>query len=132
MRLILFVKIPGQLEPIPLDIVDDRAARLVLEDILLLTSLSAKDKSHPNYELIWEGNKIDLNRNMSENGIKNGALLEVNQIDNPIAIKNWDGEKEDMKQTVAESLTPVKKGRNSTEKKVINTSPVPGKKIDFD
>lgn len=85
MRLIIFVKIPGRVEPIPLDIIDDRPSQAVLDDILVIAKLSAKNGHNTNYYLSRNGTKLDPGLELSKNGVNNGALLDLVNSDEQIA-----------------------------------------------
>ena len=134
-RLIIFVKIPGRVEPIPLDIMDNSSINSVLLDILIITGLFSKDKPIQNYLLLQNGRKLDLSLRLSENGIKNGSTLDLIPIENTIDIINNTKVSQNTK---VESNQVISNNINSShpqKKKEVehrNKSSIPGKKIDFD
>jgi hypothetical protein len=139
-RLIVFVKIPGRVEPIPLDILDSSSTNLVLVDILIIAGLSSQDKPVQNYLLLQNGRKLDLSLRLSENGVKNGSALELIPlelipIENTIDIINnkkiSQNTKEESNQVNSNDITSSNPQKNN-EVEHKNKSSVPGKKIDFD
>lgn len=130
MRLIIFLKIPERVEPIPLDVIDDRPTQSVLGDILVLTNLSSeKDYAMEEYFLEKDGEKLDLDLSLSGNGVKNGDTLVLVKSNKKKKILD-DQEIDNINVQPPHLEAPEKPTKNKNiEKKKSN---VPGKKIDFD
>jgi hypothetical protein len=132
MRLIIFLKIPERVEPIPLDVidVDDRPAQAVLEDILDLIKLpSDKDNAIEGYLLEKNSEKLNLDLNLLGNGVKNGDTLVL--VKSNEKTKKLDGRKIDIGNVQSSHLETS--GKTAKEKDIQKKeSNVPGKKIDFD
>ena len=133
MRLIVFVKIPGRVDMVPLDIIDDRPVELVFNDILLLTDLSKKgDKSNARYLLVKNGKTLNSKLNFYENGIRNNDILGIEVDANAVSVET---DKEEASQLIPKSIIDKreKTGKpKSKSKQDKGIPPVPGKKIDFD
>lgn len=131
MRLIIFVKIPERVDPIPLDIIDDRPSQAVLEDILVLGKLAIKNNPISKHYLSRNGTKLDLSLELSQNGVQNGMLLDlIKTNENIIPVKKSQFKEEVYQETPSDIIEePISIKR--TQKKV-EPSNVPGKKIDFD
>ncbi len=131
MRLIVFVKAPELIEPIPLDIIDDRPSKDVLSDILVIAKLSTKTSLATNYTLARDGTRLNPSLSLSQNGIKNGELLDLIKTNNenlPVTNSLVVGlDSIDKPAEVYEEVKSIK----SPEKKSDRTN-IPGKKIDFD
>lgn len=131
MRLIIFVKIPERVDPIPLDITDDRPSQAVLDDILILAKLSTKNDPLLNYYLSQNGTKLDLSLELSKNSVKNGTLLELIKInDQSTPIIKHKFNEVDLRQVSSEIDEEPKSSKKKQKKTEEQT--VPGKKIDFD
>ncbi len=135
MRLIIFAKVPGRVELIPLDIIDNRNAGEVLRDILILSKLESSRKEVIDvYDLVKGNANLNLNCNLTENHVKNGDLLEVIRHSKPVpvAAKPITFEKIDLQEEQLGSI--VEEIHNSKKKSPSKSTPhnLPGKKIDFD
>lgn len=128
-RLIIFVKIPGQVEPIPLDVIDNRLTNLVLDDILIITGLSLQNKLSQNYLLSLNGKQLDPYIRLSENGVKNGAVLNLIVAADQNINTETEPIKNDTKESRSEFENISKSKTNSPKNNKQNTI---GKKIDFD
>ena len=131
MRLIIYVKIPTHVEPIPLDVIDDRPSQAVLDDILVIAKLSAKNSTTRSYYLSRNGIKLDSNLTLSQNGVKNGILLDLTKINE----QDISAKKNEYKEILFEKApSKVANDTKSTKKaqKENGQQAVPGKKIDFD
>ncbi len=131
MRLIVFVKTSDSVDPIPLDIIDERPAQTVLDDIIRLIKPSVNSGVAANYGLAQNGKEIDLTLKLSENGVKNGDHLELVPTSAKLIANNTVVEKTSEQQI---SSVPQTAAVNSKVKPKTNRDikPVIGKKIDFD
>lgn len=130
MRLIIFVKIPERVEPITLDIIDDRPSQAVVDDILVIAKLATKNETASNYCLSRNGDKLDPIRELSQNGIKNGMVLDL--LNEQIVPRGKNQFKEDAFQEALSESSEESSNTKKTPKKSNERSNVPGKKIDFD
>lgn len=129
MRLIVNIELPTSVELIPLDILDELPCRSLLDDIVLLFKLSRDG----NYALAVGGKLIDHTRTLTDNGVRNGGILELIQTDK--AIVDSDNVKhEPLRQEKTAIPNTETKVPPDTKKKedAENRQPIPGKKIDFD
>lgn len=135
MRLIVFTKIPERIQPIPLDIIDDRPSQQVLKDILILTELSKRDSSIANCALVNHGKKLDLNLSLTENSVRNGDclhLMESNE-QSSLSIHQMETKEVKVQETLPDSkFEAIDKKKNSKDRKKDEPPPISGKKIDFD
>lgn len=131
MRLIISAKIPNQVDPIPLDIIDDRPTGGAFKDILRLTKLANTEDSLEDYELLRNDKQLDLNKSFTENGVKNGDILDIIRRDQDKADLVISNEpKQYFKATTP--ATSKKKASRTTIKEEPDSSSIPGVKIDFD
>lgn len=129
MRLIVNIKLPASVELTPLDILDELPCKSILDDIVLLFKFNHND----NYALAVGGEPIDHTRTLTDNGIRNGGILELIHIDKAIvASGKLQHEPLQMEKKAVPSTEAKVPPKIKTKEDAENRQPIPGKKIDFD
>lgn len=132
MRLIIFAKIPNQVDPVPLDIIDDRPTQDAFKELLRLTKLANTESRFERFQLTRNGTPVDLGLSFSENGVRNGDTLDVSYtVENAKNLSTSEPKNTSPKKIPTHSS---KRSKTSTRtmKETEESSSVPGVKIDFD
>jgi hypothetical protein len=133
MRFIIYAKLPDRVDLLPLDIVDDRPSRNVLEEILVLAKiLPFKSSAEKKYAMKKSSVELDLDLDLAGNKIKNGDVLEIVVVSERTipSASRLSFEKVFQQENGPEIIEALKKVASPSLK--VERSNIPGKKIDFD
>jgi hypothetical protein len=133
MRFIVYAKLPDCVDLLPLDIIDDRPSRNVLEDILVLAKiLPFQSRVAGKYKLKKSSLELDLDLRLADNKIKNGDVLELIIASDQVtsSANKLSFEKVVLKEKTSDAIEmPENVAQISLKTERPN---VPGKKVDFD